>query len=423
MNKAIVISIDAMLSDDIKEFEKLPNAAKLFSGKKALAEKIHCIYPTYTYPCHTSIMTGCYPDKHGIYHNDVFNPFSDKDEWFWFSSAIKRPTMIDAAKAAGLSTAVITWPVMGGCNADYLIAEIWADSENDDPEPVFDMADSRSVKHIFNKNRHLLNWMKTPGLDYFAAASAADIIAEYKPDITFVHLSYLDHQRHNNGPETEKNIKAIEFIDERLGEIIGATEAAGIYNDTTFFILGDHGHMSVDRIFNINKALADRDLITLDRNGKVIDWKLFVHSASFSGHVYSNGISEDDAIAVLEEIQREYPGNIERIMTKFEAEELYHLSGPFSIVLEAENNVIFGKELRGNIISAPERGCYKFSDSSHGFAPEKGPNPPFIVTGKMAKDGAFIKHARLVDEAPTILSIFGLALDGIDGKKLDLIEE
>ena len=113
MDKVIVISIDAMISDDIKEFEKLPNASKLLSSKKAIAEKIHCIYPTYTYPCHTTIMTGCYPDKHGIYHNDVFDPYSDKDEWFWYSSAIKMPTMIDAARKAGLTTASISWPVMG----------------------------------------------------------------------------------------------------------------------------------------------------------------------------------------------------------------------------------------------------------------------------------------------------------------------
>ncbi len=423
MDKVIVISIDALISDDIAEFGKLPNMAKLLSGRVAVAEKIHCIYPTYTYPCHTSIMTGCYPDKHGIYHNDVFDPLSDHDKWFWFRDAVKMPTMIDAAAKAGLTTAAVAWPVMGACSADYLIAEIWTENEKDDPEAVFDRADSPAVKHIFDKNRHLLDWMRTPGLDYFAAASASDIIREFSPDLTFIHLSYLDHQRHNNGQETEKNLNAIRFIDERLGEIIRAAEDAGIYDDTTFFILGDHGHMNVSRIFNVNKALADRGYITLDDSGRVIDWKLFVHSASFSGHVYSNGISEDDAVRVLEEIQKEYPGNIERIMTRFEAEELYHLDGPFTLVLEAENNVIFGKDLTGSISSYPEKGCYKFSDSTHGFAPEKGPNPPFIAAGKRAKDSAFIKHARLVDEAPTIMSIFGLTLDGIDGRKLDLIEE
>ena len=423
MDKVIVISIDAMISDDIKEFEKLSNASKLLSGKKAIAEKIHCIYPTYTYPCHTTIMTGCYPDKHGIYHNDVFNPYSDKDEWFWYSSAIKMPTMIDAARRAGLTTASISWPVMGSSPADYLIAEIWADKETDDPSPVFDKADSPSVKHIFEKNKHLLNWMKTPGLDLFASSSASDIIREFRPDLTFVHFSYLDHQRHNNGAETAKNINAIKFIDERLGEIIKAAEDAGIAEDTTFILLGDHGHINVDRIFNINRVLADKGYITLDESGKVKDWKLFVHSASFSGHVYSNGISEDDAIKIFEDIQKEYPGCIERIMTPFETEELYHLSGPFSLLLEAENNVIFGKDITGEIEAEPDNRCYKFSESTHGFAPEKGPNPPFIVAGKRAKECAFIKHARLVDEAPTIMSIFGIRLDGIDGRSLDLIEE
>ncbi len=84
------------------------------------AEDILCCYPTLTYPCHVTISTGCWPDRHGICNNEKFQPLSkDRPEWYWFRKDIKTPTLIDYAKAAGLTTAAITWPVMGDCGADY----------------------------------------------------------------------------------------------------------------------------------------------------------------------------------------------------------------------------------------------------------------------------------------------------------------
>ena len=67
--KTLVISIDALISDDIPLLETLPNLGPFVKGA-AQVRDIECIYPTLTYPCHVSIMTGCYPDKHNIVHNE-----------------------------------------------------------------------------------------------------------------------------------------------------------------------------------------------------------------------------------------------------------------------------------------------------------------------------------------------------------------
>jgi hypothetical protein len=58
--------------------------------------------------------------------------------------------------------------------------------------------------------------------------------------------------------------------------------------------------------------------------------------------------------------------------------------------------------------------------TTHGHAPEKGPKPPFIVCGRAAKPGVRIPRAELIDEAPTILSIFDIPMPGADGKVLPL---
>ncbi len=416
----IVISVDAMIESDIGKFAKRKNM-KCLLADSAMVRKVHCIYPTYTYPCHATIMTGCYPDKHGIYHNEIFNPYGDRSAWFWFADSIKRPTIIDVAKKYGLTTSTVAFPVQGGNNADYSIAEIWEDDKDKDPSNLFKRANSAKVGHIFEKNKHLLNWQKTPEYDYFASACAMDIIKEFKPNLMFIHFSYLDHQRHNLGASTDKVLHAIDFIDDRVGEIIKAVSDSGYIDNTDFIILGDHGHIDVKSIFNINKLLLDKGLFALDEHGNVKSWRMFAHSVSFSAQIYLNNINVSAAERILDEIREEYPLYIERVLNKFEAKEIYHLAGPFEFVVEPQTHVVIGQGFDCALVEEPKQGGL----SSHGFSPEKGPNPPFIIFGRDANNGIVIENAKLVDEAPTILSLFNLEMpDGIDGKPIaDLIRK
>jgi hypothetical protein len=85
-----------------------------------------------------------HPDRHGIIHNEVFqiNPDAPK---------------LDNAESHGLSTASISWPVMGSAAVDYLIAELWGPSPEADPSPFFAQANSEVVAHIFKHNKYLLD--------------------------------------------------------------------------------------------------------------------------------------------------------------------------------------------------------------------------------------------------------------------------
>ena len=63
--KLIVFSADAMVTEDLEHLKKMPNYQKYLS-KGCMVERVKTIYPTITYPCHTSMCTGVYPNKHGI---------------------------------------------------------------------------------------------------------------------------------------------------------------------------------------------------------------------------------------------------------------------------------------------------------------------------------------------------------------------
>ena len=59
-NKLFVFMIDALCECDIPYMRTLPNFGSILE-RGALVEEMLPVYPSFTYPCHVSIMTGCYP--------------------------------------------------------------------------------------------------------------------------------------------------------------------------------------------------------------------------------------------------------------------------------------------------------------------------------------------------------------------------
>lgn len=123
----IVISYDAFSEDHWEMASRLPNLSKLIAAG-AYSNRLRSVYPTLTYVVHTTIATGVYPDKHGIHHNNPLQPFVPEEDqrWFWFREAVQVPTIYDAARAQGLSTAGLLWPVTGKSSIQYNIPEIRA---------------------------------------------------------------------------------------------------------------------------------------------------------------------------------------------------------------------------------------------------------------------------------------------------------
>lgn len=421
MTKAIVISIDSLISADIETLRKTKHIGPLLE-QAAIVKDITCIYPTLTYPCHVTIATGVYPDKHGIVHNEALQVNAAKADWNWWAEEIQVPTIIDLAKAQGLTTATVGWPVMCGGEADYTIGEIWTPRPEDDPTPYFEKANSKAVQPIFEKNKHMLDWMRTPAFDNFIEACACDIIKAHTPDLMLIHLSYLDHQRHNEGVETHKVLHAIDFIDERIGKIIHACKEAGIYDTTHFILLGDHGQMNVKQIFNINTVLKDKGYIQMDEANKIADYQIYAHSCAFSSQVYCRNIAVEEVAQVLKAIQEEYPGTIEAIYTKEEAAAL-HLVGDFAFVLEGGEGYTFGKTVAATITNEVTNDDYKFSTATHGHLPTKGDKPPFILSGPSIRAKTLIEGAHLVDEASTIMKLFDIVIPDADGCILDVFNE
>lgn len=421
MSKTVVISIDALLSCEIDILRALPRIGELVRNA-SYVDDICCVYPTLTYPCHATIATGCYPDRHGITHNEKLSPNTKRSPWYWYETDIRVPTVVEIAKAHGLSTAAVTWPVMGGCIADYCIAEIWAPEETMDADPIFEKANSAAARPIYERHKHKLNWMRTPAFDNFATDCACDIIGEFSPDLMLLHLSYLDHQRHRLGVHAPELSAAYQFIDEKVGRVIDTLKAKGVFEDTNIVLLGDHGHRACSVKFNPNAVLEQMGRLTV-QDGQITGYDAVISSCALSAQVFIRpGVAPELIYRDLLAMQKQYPQYIANVLTKGELKERYHLDGEFSFMLEGADGVTFGKEANLGIVEEIANSDYKYSVSTHGHMPEKGDKPPFILTGPDVIGNQVIHGGDLVQEAPTILRLLGINYRRMDGEPFPLVK-
>ncbi|WP_254924586.1 ectonucleotide pyrophosphatase/phosphodiesterase [Paenibacillus odorifer] len=235
----IVISYDAFSEDHWALASRLPNLAELIKNG-AHSHKLKSVYPTLTYVVHTTIATGVYPDKHGIHHNNPFQPFIKEEEqnWFWFRNAIKVPTIYDVAREHKMSTAGILWPVSGKSSIQYNIPEIRAIKNENQALKILKSGSPLYCVDMELKYGRIRQGIEQPYLDDFTTKCAIDTIKRKKPNLLMMHLIDLDDAKHAYGTDSDEVKQVITRMDKRLGDIMQAVDEAGIKDDTIFLILG-----------------------------------------------------------------------------------------------------------------------------------------------------------------------------------------
>ena len=123
----ILISIDALRAeylfyDDTNKL-KIPNLKRLFVKNGTFAGSgVQSVFPTFTYPCHQSIITGTNPIKHGTYNNIIFDPTNKICAWNWRCTN-KVKTLWELAKDNGYLVASASFPASAGAKGDYIAPE------------------------------------------------------------------------------------------------------------------------------------------------------------------------------------------------------------------------------------------------------------------------------------------------------------
>lgn len=136
-----------------------------------------------------------------------------------------------------------------------------------------------------------------------------------------MHFIELDDAKHHYGTDSPEIDKVLIRMDERIGRIMEAVREAGIFEETVFLVLGDHGQKNVRYKVKLNHLLKEEGLI-YEEKGEML-WRAYIQSTGGSAYLHLKENDEDAKQRVLQILLKaveEKNLGIERIYTREELE-------------------------------------------------------------------------------------------------------
>ncbi|RNL87905.1 alkaline phosphatase family protein [Sinomicrobium pectinilyticum] len=404
----VLISIDGFRPEFYKE-ESWPTANMgILARKGVYADEVRTIFPSVTYPSHTTLATGVFPAGHGIYYNTKVGDNGKPEGWIYDFKEIKARTIWQAAKEKGLSTASVSWPVtVNNPYIDYNIPEIWsmknpvdrrgATSSYANPKGLFEEVVENATGTL-GMNEYNLTSLR---MDANLGRIAAYIVERYKPNLLTLHLPNTDGAQHRAGRNGDQVKRAIAGADYVVGEIYDALERAGILENTALIITGDHGFVSTHTSISPNIWLKENNLGD----------KAFFFSAGGAAFLHVKDKKDTRTIEKVKHLLCNLPLSERSLFRVIEGEKLKKMeSDPgVDLAISAGDGFYFDNKTEGPLLNNGTGG-------KHGYYPDFHN----IYTGFIAY-GAGFKHAKSIsfmqmEDIPAIIAfLLDMDLPGAKG--------
>jgi len=422
----IIISFDCLSALDFPILKDLPHFQTILKNG-TYVENVKTIYPSVTYPCHATIVTGNYPNRHRVINNTLLQPGAVSPDWNWYRDCIQGTTLYDEAKKANLTTAALLWPVTGKANIDYNMPEIFANRPWQNQILVSLMSGTpRFQWDLNNRYGYIRKGLNQPELDDFVLESTVDTIKTKKPNLLMVHFTDLDTQRHEHGFSSEEAMAAIHRHNRRLGRILEALRESGIYENSTVVALGDHSALDENKAVSPNVLFHKKNLITSNAKGKIINWRAYCKSCDGSAYIY---IKDKKDTAVLNEVNNllgsllnDPESGIEQVLTGEQAAEK-GADAECAFMIEASRGYYFLEDFEGEYIKIITRENAatdkKYTFACHGYSPEKELYGTILMAAGKGIKPISLPSIRLIDEGPTFARLLGVSLGRTDGRVIE----
>lgn len=315
--KLLLVSFDAVGSDELNILRELPNFKRIFSNGR-IFPNLKTTFISNTYPVHASIVTGTVPGKHGLISNVMLQPENPKPWWNYDSRLLNAEPIWDTAAANGLKTGSVMWPVTAYAkNIRWNIPEIMKkEGEN---QIIANLRTGSKLIQIFTYLRHhkLLRGIEQPERDRFAAASMVDIIQLGHPDLMLMHLTAYDSLCHEHGRGSEESLDALREMDGFLGTLADAAEFAK--GETTVIVFSDHAQLNVHTAVDPNRILEFLGYLTYHENGTVTDARAVFQNEDGSSFCFNRELDADQIELVKNAVLADIA--VERLLTDEEMKE------------------------------------------------------------------------------------------------------
>jgi len=407
----VLISIDGFRPDFYLEDKwPAPNLQEMAkSGARSLG--VTGVFPSVTYPSHTTIITGRTPLHHGIYYNAPFEPTGQTGRWFWESELIQVPTLWDAVREAGLKSASFIWPVSVNAPIDYNLPEFWSLEEGFGRiEPMREKETPKGL--LAEMELNVLGKLneKTFNGDYLnredrIGEMAGYVLETFKPNLITLHLIATDHFQHEEGRDGPMVRKSLAATDRAIGKIIEAADRAGILDQTTFIVTGDHGFVNIHSSISPNVWLVEAGL--MENQPDRGDWKATFHTSGASAFLHLKDKNDFATLDEVKSILQNLPENYKKLFRVLDREALDKVGADpnAALGLAPIQGVSFSPSSQGTVLKPAKGG-------THGFYPDFDEiETGFIAWGAGIRENVEIQEMSLVDVTAVVNYLLNLKMD------------
>lgn len=406
----VLVSIDGLRPKTYRDERWPAPALRELSQRGAMALAVRSVFPALTYPAHATLVTGALPARHGIVHNEPFEPVKPTGRWIWEAAAFRTPTLWDAVRARGGTTAAISWPVTVGAAIDWNVPDVWAPEA---PHSIAPIRAATTPPGLFEElereatgalSDHTFS-IESPGREDVVGAMAAYLFDRYRPTLMLVHAIGLDHVRHRLGRDNPAAMRAVAAVDRALARIVETVERLRLLDRVTFIVTGDHGSVDVHTTLLPNVWLREAGLLF----GRAC-FQSSGGSAFLRIHPSAPRATLEAVRAMLDAVP---PGEraLFRVVDRAELDALgAYPEAP--LALAAMPGVVFSAEHEGAALQAAH-------GAGHGYLPDAPDMATgFIAAGAGIRAGAVIPLLPMQHVAPLVAALLDLDLPDVDGTLL-----
>jgi predicted AlkP superfamily pyrophosphatase or phosphodiesterase len=414
-----MVSIDGLGAHALDGDLPLP-ALRGLAARGARARRLIPVFPTVTWPCHTTLVTGVRPARHGVLGNltldratgRVVEHFGDRTD-----APVRAETLWDRLHARGERIASVCWPKTRGVGAipdnipefyeqelfeQYASPALWSELARRGL-PV-DRYGAWSAAHALG-----------PMQDWLSLEAALHVLRERPPRLLLLHFLTLDSFQHDYGVGSPEARWALGHMDALLGRLLEALGALGRLDGTALMVFGDHGFVDVGTTHHLNQILVEEKLLELDGAGRIARRHAWAAGNGGAAHVYVLETAPRTAREHLRARFAALPG-----VEVFDEAVFPDLGLPRpgddpaqgDLVLAADDGVFFtGHPTPEAAAAAP---VYL---AAHGHAPTLDKlAAAFVAAGPGVREGVVLNRLSMLDVAPTAARLLGVDLPGAEGR-------
>jgi alkaline phosphatase D len=370
----VLVSLDGFRFDYVDE-HGAPHLKALAAAGATAPTGMVPSYPSVTFPNHLSLVTGLYPEHHGIVANGFYDPATGKTYTMSNPKAVTDGSFYSGtplwslAEAQGMRTAEFFWPGSEARIAGY----------RPDDYLIFDGSypDMKRIDQV-------IDWLREP--------------EARRPHFITLYYSDTDHAGHMSGPDSGEVKSAVHHVDELMGKLRERLDATGLPVD--LIVLADHG-----------MAATKGDWINLEQFADLSHFKtegslLYPQTEADAAKAYEQFRAHPDPRFTVYR-RAEVPAYLHYDENLREGDPVIVPNGPFMIRAHAFGN----------------NGAGRMPLGAHGYDPARMPEMKalFVANGPDIAPGTKLKRFPNVDVYDFICALLGLTPAANDGKLAPLL--